>query len=251
MNDEGKRNKLAFFVVFLLLIYASCLHAERTTPTALELLQECQKSFETVQDYTAVFIKRQRVQNRLRKSETIFVKFKKPFCVYMKWLKNPDEGKEVIYIQGKNGDKLAAHPGGLLNILTPTLHLSPQNPLAMVGNLKPITEAGLGKAIDSLLYVCHQAQKTGDLFIELQGEKEFEGKKVYVIERLLPEEKGYPNHRAVIYVDPQHMIPVYYAGFNKQGDLLEEYIYRNVQLNVGLREVDFDVKNPQYDYTLF
>lgn len=217
-------------------------------PKPMSLIEQCQRNFEAVNDYTAVFIKHQRIRGRLRKPETIFVKFKKPFALYMKWIKTPDEGKEVIYVDGKNDNKLLAHAGGILNWITPPLHLRPESPLAMSGNLKPITQAGLGAAVESLLRVCQEAEKAGDLGIICKGKINFEGREVFVVERYLPEGKGYPHSRTVVYVDQEFQLPIYYAGYNHQGELIEEYIYRDLKLNVGLTEHDFDPGNPEYEF---
>jgi hypothetical protein len=49
-------------------------------------------------------------------------------------------------------------------------------------------------------------------------------------------------------------IPVRYAAYNwpeqegGQGVLIEEYTFRNIQLNVGLTDADFDFHNPHYGF---
>lgn len=224
--------------------------AQEALPKPMELLEESQKSFDGLQDYTAVFVKHQRIRGRLRKPETIFMKFKKPFAIYMKWIKVPDEGKEVIYVDGKNDNKLAGHPGGFLYYITPTMYLEPQNPIAMGGNLKPINQAGLGKTIEALVKICKLAEQNGDLALVCKGTANFEGRDVYVVERFLPPNKSkeYPNAHAVIYIDKQLKLPVYYASYDEKEDLLEEYIYRDVKLNVGLNDNDFSVSNPEYEF---
>lgn len=237
-----------FAFLFLIGIEAKALDVP---PEPMHLLIECEKSFASIEDYTAVFVKHQRIRGRLRKPETIFLKFKKPYAIYMKWIKMPDEGKEVIYVEGKNDGKLIGHPGGILNLFTPPLHLSPDSPLAMSGNLKPITQAGVGNAIDSILRVSRQAEAAGDLQMSYKGKRKFEGRQVHAIERILPDGKGYPNCRAVIFIDDEVKLPIYYAAYDAKNQLVEEYIYRDLKLNVGLTEKDFSTSNPEYGYGLF
>lgn len=222
--------------------------AKPRLPNPLTLLEQCEKNFAGVRDYTALIVKRQRIEGNLRKPETIFMKFKKPHSIYLKWVKDPGKGKEVIYVDGKNDNKLVAHPGGFLSKISPTLHLDPTHPLAMGENVKPITQAGMGFAIQSLLKACRSAAAAGELVLACKGIIPFEGRKVFVVERRLPAEDKQKRARAVVYIDAEHNLPVYFASYDKGDQLLEEYKCRNLQLNVGLTDRDFDAGNPEYDF---
>ncbi len=240
-----------FFLVltFLIAVNAS---AEESLPDPLKLMERCKQSYQNLNDYTATFIKEQRLRGRLRKPETTFLKFQKPFSIYMKWIKNPDKGKEVIYVEGAHNGKILAHLGGVIGLLTPTtFRLEPTHPMAMGGNLKPITKAGLGNMIGALLAIYQLAEKNGDLESVCKGVKRHQGRDVYVVERTLPKKEIYPNNYAVIYVDKELMLPVFYAAFDDEDRLLEQYEYRDLKLNVGLTEKDFDKKNSEYKYPIF
>lgn len=242
--------KYVFIVLFF--FTPSVLHAEETLPDPIALVEQCQQSYEALSDYTAIFIKEQRLRGKLRKPETIFMKFQKPFSIYMKWIKNPDKGKEVIYVEGQNDGKIVAHLGGIVGLLTPTtIRLEPTHPLAMGGNLKPITQAGLGNMIDSLVKIFSLAKENGDLETSCKGKTQLNGRSVYAIERILPDKEEYPNTLAVIYIDVELMLPVYYAAYNAEGQLLQKYIYKDLKTNVGLSEKDFDKSNKEYKYPLF
>ncbi len=244
--------KIIFIAAAFFLSFSFSAAALQELPEPVALMQQCQKSYEALTDYTAIFIKEQRLRGRLRKPETTSMKFKKPFSLYMKWIKQPDEGKEVIYVQGENEGKLLAHPGGLLQLLTPTtVRLEPTHPLARGGNLKPITAAGLGNMIEALVSIFTLAQEKGDLKAVCKEKKEYEGRAVYVIERFLPEKEEYPNQYAVIYVDAELLLPVFYAAYDKEKNLLEKYEYQELKVNVGLTAEDFDKSNPKYKYPLF
>ena len=59
---------------------------------------------------------------------------------------------------------------------------------------------------------------------------------------------------AEIYVDEERLVPLRYSAYDwpaKEGakpSLMEEYIYRDLKLNVGLQEKDFDPDNEEYDF---
>ena len=59
---------------------------------------------------------------------------------------------------------------------------------------------------------------------------------------------------AEVSVDDELKIPIYFRSFDwpaeegGQPRLLEEFFYRNVKLNVGLTDRDFDRQNPDYHF---
>jgi len=59
---------------------------------------------------------------------------------------------------------------------------------------------------------------------------------------------------AQIFIDLDLLLPLKYASFGwpkSEGgalELLEEYTYMDLKLNVGLGEKDFDTKNPAYRF---
>ena len=66
--------------------------------------------------------------------------------------------------------------------------------------------------------------------------------------------KNLTFHLARIFVDDQLDVPVRYAAYwwpkNEGGapQLLEEYTYTDLKLNVGLTDQDFDRANPEYQF---
>lgn len=58
----------------------------------LALLHAMAARYATVQDYSAIFLKRERINDTLLPLETIELKFAKPLKVYMKWLGGPGKG---------------------------------------------------------------------------------------------------------------------------------------------------------------
>jgi hypothetical protein len=62
-------------------------------------------------------------------------------------------------------------------------------------------------------------------------------------------------------LDPSRKLILQYRSFgwedsesenaNADPPLLESYTYKDVKTNVGLSDIDFDVKNPDYGYPAF
>jgi len=108
-------------------------------PDPEEWLRKAEAAYDRVTSYTAIFHKQQRVAGKLGPEETIFVKFKKPFSLYMKWIKAPYQASELLYVAGWNENRVRAHRGGILRLLT--RNLKPSDPRLMAGNLRPVTRA--------------------------------------------------------------------------------------------------------------
>ncbi len=59
-------------------------------------------------------------------------------------------------------------------------------------------------------------------------------------------------HSASVFLDNETNIPIHYEAYDwpdqKDGQpvLLEQYTYRNIRLNVGFKDADFEPTNPNY-----
>ena len=69
-------------------------------------INEAEAADSSVASYTAVFHKQQGVAGELLPEETILLKFKKPSSFYMRWIKEPYAGSELIYVEGWNQNRV-------------------------------------------------------------------------------------------------------------------------------------------------
>lgn len=211
---------------------------------------DMEKAYERVQDYTTTFHKQERVKGRLLPKETIELKFRKPFAVYMRWTGEVNQGREALFVKGWNSDKVRAHKGSFPDM---TVNLSPDSSMAMQGNRHPITEAGFGQTIaliardaklselrpqDRVRYVDH-------------GEKTVYGARSRCIEAIAPQDGPiavYYAARAKICFDTSSKMPTRVTVWNKDGDMLEDYGYEHTRINAGLGDADFDPDNSSYNF---
>ncbi len=207
-----------------------------------------EKSYAEIESYTAVFHKQERVEGKLSQEETIFLKFKKPFKVYMKWIKAPFKGREALYVEGWNNNRVKVHEGGLLGLVT--VNLDPQGRQAMQGNRHPITDTGLGNLIKILGNNVRKGLDVGELEFRVSGEEIIYGRKAQKVELLLPKSrtKGYYCHRAVIHVDLETTLPIRVQIFDPDDLLMENYGFEELNPRTGLTDYDFDPDNPAYKF---
>lgn len=210
-----------------------------------KLLDEAETTIASVDNYTAIFHKQERIKGKLAEEETIFIKFKRPFKIYMKWVKEPYKGRECLYIEGANNNRIKAHEGGILGLVK--LNLKPLSSTAMKGNRHPITEAGLENLTKLIGNELRRGITAGEIELKDLGEEMIYGRKARKIEGIFPKEKekGYYCYRAVISLDIELKVPIKSMIYDWQDQLIESYGYEQLKLNAGLSDADFDTRNPE------
>jgi outer membrane lipoprotein-sorting protein len=216
--------------------------------TLLTLLAQMESSYARVKDYTAVFHKQERLEGVLLPEETILLKFQKPLKVYMKWIKDPYRGREALYVQGDYDNKVIAHQGGILRLIT--LSLDPRGATAMEGNRHPITEIGFGYLLEGLRKDIDKSLEHGDLKITRIEQELFRDRLSTVVEARSAPRGGrrYYASRMVLHVDKELELPVGSAFYDEKDQLFERYVYTDVRLNVGLSSTDFSRHNAAYHF---
>lgn len=235
---------------------------------ALEIAADCLKRCQSqVVDYTATVVKRERVKGSVGDYEYVFTKIRNrktdeagkvtvPLSVYMKFLKpNNIQGREVIWVEGRNGNKLHAHEGGLIGRTLPSVSLDPDGMLAMRGQLHPIYEIGIENLILKLIERGEREKQHQEVEVKFEPGAKINGRPCTVLSVKHPIQRPhFEFYLAQVFIDDEYKLPVRYAayGWPKAGDrsnpVLEEYTYLDVKFNVGLEEADFDANNPNYKF---
>ena len=216
-----------------------------------------------INDYTATMVKRERVNDKLGDHEFVQVKIRNertidsktvPFSIYMKFLKPKSvAGREVIWVEGQNDNKIIAHETGLIGFKT--FHLDPTGWLAMQNNRHPIYEAGLENLVKKLIEKAERDRAAGECQVEYRKGAKINGRVCTLISVTHAEQKApYEFHNAQVFIDDEMQIPIRYAAYDwprvegEKPQVLEEYTYIDVTINVGLTDSDFDPKNKAYNY---
>lgn len=216
-----------------------------------------------VRDYTALMIKQERVNGTLRPEETVRVKVRHrreqdgqviPKSFYLYFEKPASvTGREVIWVEGRNDDHLTAHEGGIKNLFS--VNLAPDSFLAMAGNRYPITELGIETLMVRMIEKGERDRKHGECSVSINREIEVDGQKCTLITITHPEKRDhFEFHQAKIYVNDEIDLPIGYEGFEwpeqpgGEPVLIERYFYRELKVNVGLKDIDFDPENPEYRF---
>ena len=210
-------------------------------------LQETEAALAKIDNYTAVFHRIERVDGKLIPEEITFLKFKRPFKVYMRWL-NPFQGQESLYVEGANHNKVRAHGTGFASLIT--VNLNPTNGLAMENARHPITEAGLENLVKLIGSNLRRGLRADELTSIDHGERTVYGRKTRELEGVLPKDsaKGYYCYRCIVDLDIETKMPLQTQIFDWDNRLVESYGHEKLSLNPGLTDKDFDPKNPEYHF---
>ena len=219
-----------------------------------------------VNDYTALMVKRERVDDTLGVHQYMYAKVRnrkvengkivQPLSVYLNFLKpSAVKGREVIYVENQNDGNIIAHEGGFKGKFLPTVTIPPDGMLAMRGQRYPMTEIGVENLIVKLIERGERAREMPDVQCEFRKNARVKDRTCTVLQVTQPTKTpGGEFYQAQVFIDDEINIPIRYIAYDwpaREGDplqVLEEYNYLNLKLNVGLTDADFDPRNPAYNF---
>lgn len=250
MNKIAKNPFPRIVCSALLVITTMAAHGgEIMDPKPEAWLREAEAAYERVESYTAVFHKQQRIAGKLLGKEDIFLKFrKKPYSLYLKWMTKPYKGSELLYVVGWNKDRIKAHRGDFLSFIV--RNLDPNDPKLMENQLRPVTSIGVGFLLKTVAINMRKAIKAGVLTFTEHGKENVYGRETQVMVIDIPYELAgeYDGARFVVNQDVESKILLRIRVYNRDGRLIENYGYENLNLDARLTDADFDPKNPAYDF---
>ncbi|QDV87697.1 DUF1571 domain-containing protein [Stieleria sp.] len=226
-------------------------------------LVNCQN---TINDYTALLIKRERIGDTLGPHEYMSAKIRcrkvvdnqivQPLSVYLSFVKPASiKGREVLYVEGRNNGNLIAHEGGFKGRFLPTVNLPPTGTLAMRGQRYPMTEIGLENLLVKLIERGEQAKQLPDVKAEMRTGIKVNDRPCMLLTVTQPTPR--PDllfYQAKVYMDEELNVPIRYVAYDwpapnqEKLSVIEEYNYLNLKLNVGLTDADFDPNNSKYNF---
>jgi len=237
---------------------------------ALEIARDAQALIQaTITDYTCTMEKQERIKGvlgdkefmeaKIRNRKIVNGKIEKPLSVYLKFIKPKSvEGREVVWIEGKNNNKLRAHEGGTSGRFLPSVWLDPEGMLAMRGQLHPIYDIGIENLVEKLIERGEKERKYGECEVTFRPGAAINKRTCTILEVMHPVPRPeFEFHLAQIFIDDEMKVPVRYAAYqwpSKPGgkisdtDVIEQYTHYNMKLNVGLTDADFDSENPNYNF---
>ena len=225
---------------------------------ALRSIRDCQSRFEDVRDYTCTFYKRERVKGRLMPLHVMSMKARtQPKSIYFKF-EDPFKGREAIYVEGRNGGYILAHDVGFTKFLAGTVEIEPTSARAMAENRHPITDAGIGALIDTVARRWSAELSPEESVVVFDENMSIGPRKCLMVESIHPRPRDeFLFYKVRLFIDSELSLPIRFEGYDwpKEAggapELVEEYSYIDLRVNVGLGDGDFDSANRQYSFGRF
>ena len=218
-------------------------------PEIVALLDDMRTAYAPIQEYTATFVKQERLDGKLGERQTIALKFRNPASVYMRWTEGKRAGREIVFVKGRNDDHALIHEPGVLTGLV-TIAIAPDDPRVLKESRYPITDVGIGRLIDLVGAATRSATSVGTVrWAELPSAATSPGRASRRIEfaSARPVEDCACEH-AVVTIDVATRLPVATEVFDASDRLLGRYEYTGLNTSPGLTDRDFDPANPGYGF---
>lgn len=219
--------------------------------TVRQIVQQATARCSTLDSYIVRLVRRESSKGKPGPEEIIAFSFrKKPFSVHLKWLGKTAQGREVVYVKDRFGNKIHTKVAAGDSMLMPAgshLALSPDNILVRSASRHPITDAGVCRCVE-MLAAFLEAQERGDrrqgtlTLLGPQKRPEF-SKPVETLERLIPPgiEPELPRGgRRLLFFDPDSHLPMLVITYDEKGNEVEYYHYDRLITPANLDDDDFN-----------
>jgi hypothetical protein len=224
---------------------------------ALRQAEDALTRLEKTDSYSAILVKRERIGGTIGDYQHLSIKIRhKPFSVYIRFLcPSSIEGREVLYVAGKNDGNMLVHEAGVKGNLLGTLSLAPGGYLAMQGQHYSLKEIGMLNLTRRLVEVAKKDSKFGECEVKFFPDAKVDDRPCTCIQVVHPKpRRNFLFHLARIFVDDKLKLPIRYEAHDwpktPGGDpeLIEEYTYLRLKLQRGFKDDDFSAQNSEYHF---
>ena len=193
------------------------------------LLEKGNASYGKLRDYRALFVKREKSGVGMGEEEKIFLKFEKPFKIFMKWMNTQKKGLQVLYERGRHRGKLLIHKPGILSHVAPVISLDQSSPWVRQGSASyHIEDAGIGAFLKDFTGAVLDARRKGCLKVK------WTKKNVSDVTFLKTNKDSiYFAYRVRVGFDEITGLPIHMRLFDWNNRLMGIYEYRELKLNAG------------------
>lgn len=214
-------------------------------------LQQGQAILEKTPDYSAQFRRQERIDGALIDAQTMNLKVRhEPFSLYIKWTEG-DRGRQLIFSQGLNEDKVLIQLGGVTGRLTGAIAMVPNDPRIMAESRYPATCAGLLE-LTKIILDHHKSDlklATG-VTSEMRDGESFDNRPCFLT--TLTYDSPTVNtdyYKSLILIDKELSVPVCVRNYTwilgqapateDEDSLIEHYSYTGLEINTQLTDNDF------------
>ena len=218
-----------------------------------------------VSDYSCVIVKQERIDGRLKPMEFISAKVRhqkffngrqaQRASIYLRFLGPEDMAdREVLWVEGTNGGKMVVRRGGT-RFQYLTLELDPAGDAALQYSRYPTSESGMINMVRKLIDVGTADMQYGECEVEIFEDVKVDNRPCKCVQVVHPRRRSVFLFNIVrIFIDNDVPVPVRYEAYDwpasdsEPPPLIEEYTFRNIRLNVGFSDSEFQRNYSEYKF---
>jgi len=228
--------------------------AEHPLKPAIKLARESRDAAKELKVYRALFTKNEMVKGRMFSSQ-MQMKFRsEPMSVYLRFVNPEHNGREVLFVEGRNNGQMLAHDTGL-KALVGTVALDPNGEMALAEARYPVTRIGLEKLAEGVATQWEREAAFGESEVKYYPDAKLGERQALVIESSHPVRRNeFRSAITRLWIDKESRLPVRVQQYDfppaagGKPILVEDYTYTNIDPDVELTENDFDARNPAYQF---
>ncbi len=227
----------------MLLSFVLCSRAPAEGENSVRLaaiLEQSLASYESVQDYETIFVKKEKGKDGMGPSERMFMKYEKPWKIYLGWLNTGKKGLQVVYERGRHDNKLAIHQPGIVSLLMPVVFLDQQSPWVREGSESyNIEDAGIGTFLLDFSKAVKASAAQNNLRVEFPESPSQKGQSVEVTFLNSTDDDIFFAYRIRVLFDAKTQLPVFMELYDWDDKLTGTYSYEDLRVNVGSETAEF------------
>lgn len=230
------------------------------------LMLDAKALLQTIPDYVATFTRQERVNGKLLARESTDLKVRHaPFSVYMKWNEGNDIGRELLFVEGQNSNRMLVKKGGQVGEMLPTFKVEPDSDLAMKEARYPVTTSGLLKLVEKIIDFSNRDIKLDEgVACQFLPDQKIDGRMCYVVRTDYDCAEVDAEYRtSILFIDKVTALPLCVKNYgwsdrcgapesanDKLTDetLIEFYAFTGLRYQSRLPEQEFDQANAQYRF---
>ena len=218
-----------------------------------------------VSDYSCGIVKQERIDGRLKPMEFISAKVRhqkfingrqaQRASIYLRFLGPEDMAdREVLWVEGTNGGKMVVRRGGT-RFQYLTLELDPAGDAALQYSRYPTSESGMINMVRKLIDVGTADMQYGECEVEIFEDVKVDNRPCKCVQVIHPQRRSVFLFNIVrIFIDNEVPVPIRYEAYDwpvsdsEPPPLIEEYTFRNIRLNVGFSDSEFQRNYSEYKF---
>ena len=153
------------------------------------VLRSMEEGYQRLHDYEAMLMRTERFQSEIVE-ETMLLRFRKPFDVYLKWIGEPFAGRQVSYRKDRNPSEFYLRAESWLKRLLAPERLGILSPRALRNQHHLISDIGIGKLIRVILGELNKGQQDPSFRLSRREDDTVQKRAVWVIRGTFPNQQS-------------------------------------------------------------